>query len=90
MGLIEFQGYAPKHLSYSTIGTYRMCGAKFRFEKVMRLEQRPGVAAIGGNAVHVASEAIDHLIWEQGFEALNSPDAPAVDSLNPSDPQPNF
>lgn len=70
MGHIKVGDYEPQHLSFSTVSGYRMCGSKFYFEKVLRLEQRPGLAALGGNAVHTASEAIDLLIFEQGFEAL--------------------
>lgn len=68
MGLVSYLDYQPAHLSYSTINSYRMCGAKFRFEKVLRLEQRPGLAAIGGNAVHVASERIDEYLLEHGYD----------------------
>lgn len=68
MGLISFEGYEPAHLSYSTIGSYRMCSKKLYFEKVLRLEQRPGLAAIGGNAVHVASEKVDEYLLEHGFD----------------------
>lgn len=67
---IEIAGYKPQHLSYSTVSGYRMCGAKFGFEKVMGLEQRPGLAALGGNAVHTATEALDMLILSQGWETL--------------------
>lgn len=78
MGLISINGYEPAHLSYSTVSTFRMCSAKFNFEKIMRLEQRPGMAAIGGNAVHVATEHIDELIFQHGFEALDAePESPA-------------
>jgi hypothetical protein len=80
MGLISINGYEPKHLSYSTIGTYRMCAKKFELEKVQQREQRPGIAALAGNAVHTASEVIDHLIWEGGFEALEGEASPALDS----------
>ena len=51
--------YEPAWLSYSTVNTYRMCGRKFLFSKVMRLEGVPGLAAIGGNAVHAATERLD-------------------------------
>lgn len=70
MGHIKVGDYEPAHLSFSTVSGYRMCGKKFQLEKVFRLEQRPGLAALGGNAVHTASEVIDLLIFEQGFEAL--------------------
>lgn len=79
MGLISIDGYEPKHLSYSTINGYRMCGAKFRFEKVMRLEQIPGLAAIGGNAVHTATELIDLHVLEHGFDVLTSEEIVQLD-----------
>lgn len=59
MGRIDVDGYSPKHLSYSTISSYRMCAKKFFFQKIARLEEKPGLAAIGGNAVHRASEILD-------------------------------
>lgn len=87
MGLISVNGYEPKHLSYSTVSGYRMCGAKFNFEKILKLEQRPGLAALGGNAVHTASERVDEFILEHGFEALDPQPIPALDIRNtPRDP----
>jgi hypothetical protein len=80
MGLISVAGYEPKHLSYSTISSYRMCGKKTYFEKVLQLEQRPGLAALGGNAVHTASERIDEFILEHGFEALDAPASAPLDT----------
>lgn len=59
MGKISVDGYEPQHLSYSTMNTYRKCGKQLQLEKILRLEQRPGLAAIGGNAVHRASELLD-------------------------------
>lgn len=79
MGLVSIDGYEPKHLSYSTISSYRMCGKKLYFEKVLRLEQIPGLAAIGGNAVHTASEAVDAFILGHGFDALDSEDIIELD-----------
>lgn len=58
---VSFDTYAPDHLSYSTVSGYRDCPARFRFQKVMGLEQRPGWAAIGGNAVHEATEVLDYV-----------------------------
>ena len=71
MGLISIDGYEPHHLSFSTVNSYRSCGKRFQLEKVFRLEQRPGLAALGGNTLHTVSEQIDHLIYEQGWEALD-------------------
>lgn len=70
MGFISFEGYEPKHLSHSTVDSYRMCGKKMFLQKIAQVEQRPGLAGIGGNAVHEATEVVDHLIWDQGWEAL--------------------
>lgn len=80
MGLISIDGYEPKHLSYSTISGYRMCGKKFQLVKVMRLEEKPGLAAIGGNALHTASERVDEFIQEHGFEALEVSDTATLDT----------
>ena len=79
MGLIKVGSYEPKHLSFSTISTYRMCGKKFFLTKVLQLEERPLLAGIGGNAVHEASEAIDRLIWEHGFDVLDQEDGLPLD-----------
>lgn len=59
MGRILVGDYEPKHLSYSTVSGYRMCGKKFFLTKVLRLEEKPGLAALGGNAVHTATEKLD-------------------------------
>lgn len=84
MSRISYNGYEPAHLSYSTISSYRDCGKRLYFQKVLKLEQHPGLAALGGNAVHTCSEVVDHLILDQGWEALDAP-APAgsvVDTHN--------
>ena len=68
MGRISVEGYEPAHLSYSTVNSYRMCGKQFYFQKIMRLEQIPGFAAIGGNAVHAATEILDRATWQSQQE----------------------
>lgn len=106
MGHISFEDWAPPHVSFSTLNSYRMCGTKLYLEKIARKEQRPGLAAIGGNAVHVASEAIDAFILAHGFDALDAaPEPPAEPEVakrasnpyasapldtNKSDPAPDF
>jgi hypothetical protein len=72
---IDYLDWNPPHISYSTIDGYRTCGLRTYLQKVIRIEQRPGLAGLGGNAVHAATEAVDHLIWDQGWSALDS--APA-------------
>ena len=59
MTRLSYQGWEPPHLSYSTVSGYRDCGMRTKLQKVLRIEQRPGVAACGGNAVHTATEMYD-------------------------------
>jgi hypothetical protein len=59
VGRININGYEPAHLSHSTVSGYRSFGKRFELQKIIRVEQRPGLAAIGGNAVHVATEEYD-------------------------------
>lgn len=61
MTAISIDGYEPKHLSHSTVSGYRDCGMRFKLQKILRVEQRPGLAGIGGNAVHSATEWYDVL-----------------------------
>jgi len=56
---LSYEGWEPAHLSYSTVNSYRMCGMQTKLGKVLRIEQRPGIAALGGNAVHTATEWYD-------------------------------
>lgn len=56
---VSISGYEPDHLSYSTIDGFKTCGKRFELQKVIGVEQRPGLAALGGNAVHTASEWSD-------------------------------
>jgi hypothetical protein len=63
MTRISIGSYQPGHLSFSTINSYRSCGKKLELQKILRLEEKPGLAAIGGNAVHVATEAYDRGEW---------------------------
>ena len=58
MGLVSIAGYEPAWLSWSTMDGYRMCSKKFELTKVLQLEQRPGLAATGGSAVHKAIEKL--------------------------------
>lgn len=60
--------YEPRHLSYSTVNGYRMCGKQFELTRVLQLEEKPGLAAIAGNAVHSATEVFDLKDWDE-FDA---------------------
>jgi len=64
LGRININGYEPAHLSHSTVSGYRSCGKRFELQKIIRVEQKPGLAAIGGNAVHVATEQYDLLFCD--------------------------
>lgn len=59
MARISVNGWEPPHLSHSTVSSFRMCGKKLELQKVLRVEERPGLASIGGNAVHTATERYD-------------------------------
>lgn len=80
MTLPNYEGWAPRHVSYSTINGYRSCARRLLLEKVYRVESIPGLAAIGGNAVHSASELIDLYILEHGMDALTSEDITTLDT----------
>jgi putative RecB family exonuclease len=56
---LSYEGWEPPHLSYSTVSGYRDCGMRTKLQKVLKIEQRPGLAACGGNAVHTATELYD-------------------------------
>jgi hypothetical protein len=63
MTRISIDGYEPAHLSFSTVSGFRSCGKRFELQKILRLEEKPGLAAIGGNAVHQATEQYDLGLW---------------------------
>jgi len=97
VSFLSIDGYEPKHLSFSTLNTYRLCAKMFWFQKVAGLEQHPGFAAIGGNAVHEASEAVERIIMEGGFDALDQTTTATLDihtspedseSIGPDTPAP--
>lgn len=60
---VSREGYEPHHLSFSTVSTMRMCGKKFELQKVLQKEERPGLAALGGNVVHTVTELYDLGEW---------------------------
>lgn len=47
------------HLSYSAVSTYSDCGEKFRLRKTLDIPRVPSWAAMGGSAVHKATEILD-------------------------------
>lgn len=56
---ISYQNWEPPHVSHSTIDGYATCGMRTKLQKVLQIEQRPGLASTGGNAVHTATEEYD-------------------------------
>lgn len=75
MSFIRYDSYEPAHLSYSSMDGFRTCGARFKLQKVLQVEQKPGLAGIGGNAVHAASE-----LWDLGM-CHNQPAIPTAQEL---------
>lgn len=71
MSKIDVDGYRPKHLSYSTVDSYRTCPKRFELQKVMELEQLPGLAAIGGSAFHACVEELAKLQFHAERDALD-------------------
>lgn len=56
---IEIDGYSPKHVSYSALDGYARCGKQYQLSRVLQLEEKPGLAALAGNAIHRATQLID-------------------------------
>ena len=56
---ISYENWNPPHVSHSTINGWVDCGLRTKLQKVYQIEQRPGLAAAGGNAVHTATELYD-------------------------------
>lgn len=81
--MISYEGYEPRHLSFSTVDGYKSCSLRFYLQKIARVEQRPGVAGTAGNALHEATEALDHLILAGGFEALDDQPGAGEDDTPP-------
>lgn len=61
MGEIRTEG-APPHVSWSALETWMSCGKKFQLQRLLNVEQRPSWAAIGGSAVHAATEDYDRAL----------------------------
>lgn len=59
VSFLKYENYKPGHLSYSSMDNYRSCGMRFRLQRIDQVEQKPGLAGLGGNAVHTATEWID-------------------------------
>lgn len=55
------------HLSWSTVEAMSSCGKKYELRKVIGVEERPSFAAIGGSAVHAASEDVERLLYPELF-----------------------
>lgn len=45
--------------SYSQVDQVRRCGWAYKLKRIDRLPERPSAAAVGGSAVHAATEVID-------------------------------
>ncbi len=52
----------PDFLSHSQLQTLKDCGEKYRLKYIERAQPQPSAAAIGGTAIHAATDAIDRMI----------------------------
>ena len=59
---MSIQHEIPYHLSVSQRDEFLDCSWKYALKRVLRVPERPGVAAISGKAFHLVSELIDHQI----------------------------
>ncbi len=63
----------PKHISYSSLGTYLECGWKYNLTKIQGVPEKHAVWFTGGSAVHTATEMWDknpgdvEIIWNEAW-----------------------
>lgn len=63
----------PKHISYSSLGTYLECGWKYNLTKIQGVPEKHAVWFTGGSAVHRATEMWDlnpnaaEFIWNDAW-----------------------
>ena len=79
MSGISFENWNPPHVSHSTITGWADCGMKTKLGKVLLIEQRPGLAATGGNAVHTGTELYDKGEGDDATELFQQGWAAAVE-----------
>jgi hypothetical protein len=53
------------HISYSQFSTYVECGEKYRLTRIVGIQEDPAYWFAGGTAVHTATEAVDHALFEE-------------------------
>jgi len=53
------------HVSYSQYNEFVYCGEKFRLTRLVGVKELPAYWFFGGTAVHTATEAIDHKLFEE-------------------------
>lgn len=49
----------PPHVSWSSFDQYLSCPKRWQLGRLVRVEQRPMWAGVGGSAVHAATQAWD-------------------------------
>lgn len=82
-------GSLPPHVSWSSFEAWLSCGKRYQLQKIIRVEQRPGWAAIGGSAVHAATEHLDLAEWEASRQDARASARGTLDSsaATPADGQ---
>lgn len=53
----------PPHVSWSSFDQYLSCPKRWQLGRLVRVEQRPMWAGVGGSAVHKATELYDLRIF---------------------------
>jgi hypothetical protein len=59
----------PKVWSVSQLGAYQRCPKQYELARVIKVEEKPGLAAVAGNAVHTWTERHDR----HGLDAVTHP-----------------
>jgi len=64
--MLQINGYnVPEHTSYSSLTTWLSCGYKYYLSRIVQVEEQPSTWAIGGSAVHRATEVYDREDWKR-------------------------
>jgi len=56
---------ATAHLSNSQLSDFTRCGKSYQLKRLQRAPQLPAVWSLGGKAVHLAIERVNHHLFER-------------------------
>lgn len=70
--MLKINGHeVPEHTSYSSLTTWLSCGYKYYLSRIVKVEEPPSTWAIGGSAVHKATENYDLELWKRDNQIDN-------------------